>query len=250
MTSYRRLRPETSPASYARRVVATTAFPIEVDDLHLSRGGREVLRGIDARFEAGRVTAIVGPSGAGKTSLLRCLNRLEEVDRGVVRLDGHDIRSISPTDLRRRVGMIFQTPVLFPGGVRANLTYGLEGVPDARLIEALREASLKDEFLTRDSSALSVGQAQRVCIARALVRDPEVLLMDEPTSALDKDAAARIEQLIRDLASHGLTIVLVTHNLVQAKNVADTALLLVEGELAAEGPPDEIDTAWRREVTT
>ena len=229
--------------------MAESSFPVEVDAVHLSRGGREVLRGASARFEAGKVTAIVGPSGAGKTSLLRCLNRLEEVDRGSVRLDGEDVRSIPPTDLRRRVGMIFQTPVLFPGGVRANLTYGLDEVPDDRLLRALQEASLKDEFLERDSSALSVGQAQRVCIARALVREPEVLLMDEPTSALDKDAAARIEGLIRGLASHGLTIVLVTHNLAQARNVADRALLLVDGRVAGEGLPEEMDAAWGREVT-
>jgi putative ABC transport system ATP-binding protein len=225
-------------------------FPLEVHDVGLSRGGREVLRGIEARFAAGRVTAIIGPSGAGKTSLLRCLNRLEEPDQGRVLLDGSDIRTLAPTELRRRVGMVFQTPILFEGGVRANLAYGVDGIADDDLRAALRDAGLKEEFLARDSSALSVGQAQRVCIARCLVRRPEVLLMDEPTSALDKDAAARVEALTRSLAESGLTIVLVTHNLDQARRVADTALLLVDGRLAAEGSPDEMESAWASEVTS
>ena len=225
-------------------------FPVVVDELYLKRGGREVLRGIDARFASGKVTAIVGPSGAGKTSLLRCLNRLEEPDSGRVLLDGVDVKSLPPTELRQRVGMVFQTPVLFEGGVAANLSYGLRDVSDDVLQYSLREAGLKDDFLKRDSSALSVGQAQRVCIARCLVRKSEVLLMDEPTSALDKDAAARIEGLIRTLAEHGLTIILVTHNLVQARKVADHALLLVDGSVAATGSPLEIEDAWSSEVTS
>ena len=224
-------------------------FPVEAEGLYLSRGGREVLRGIDAHFDSGTVTAIVGPSGAGKTSFLRCLNRLEEPDAGRVLLDGEDVRSMPPTDLRKRVGMVFQTPMLFEGGVRANLEYGLDGVADEDLSWALSEAGLKEDFLRRDSSALSVGQAQRVCIARCLVRKPEVLLMDEPTSALDKDAAARVEGLIATLAGHGLTIILVTHNLNQARRVAQRALLLVDGRVAATGSPTEIEGAWSTEVT-
>lgn len=209
-----------------------------------------MLRGIDARFAAGRVTAVIGPSGAGKTSLLRCLNRLEEPDRGRVLLDGSDIRTLAPTELRKRVGMVFQTPLLFEGGVKANLAYGLDDADEEDLRAALRDAGLKEEFLARDSSALSVGQAQRVCIARCLVRRPEVLLMDEPTSALDKDAAARVESLTRSLAERGLTIVLVTHNLEQARRVADTALLLVDGRRAAEGSPEEMESAWASEVSS
>ena len=226
------------------------SFPLETQDVHLVRAGREVLRGISAPFGAGRVTALVGPSGAGKTSLLRCLNRLEEPDEGRVLLDGADIRTMAPTDLRKRVGMVFQTPTLFEGGVRANLRYGLDDVPDEDLVWALSEAGLKADFLNRDSSALSVGQAQRVCIARCLVRKPEVLLMDEPTSALDKDAAARVEGLIASLADHGLTIVLVTHNLSQARRVASAAVLLVDGAVVVSGSPTEIEEAWPSEVSS
>ncbi len=221
-----------------------------VEGLSLTRGGRRVLRDVDARFAGGRVTAIVGPSGAGKTSLLRCLNRLEEPEAGRVSLDGADIRGLPPTDLRRRVGMVFQTPVLFEGGVRANLAYGLPSVTDEDLVAAMREAGLDQGFLERDSSALSVGQAQRICIARCLVREPEVLLMDEPTSALDKDAAARIERLIGTLAEHGLAIVLVTHDLAQARRVAHDAILLVEGAVATFGSPADIEAAWPEEITS
>ena len=216
--------------------------------MDLDRGGRRVLRGVSASFPSGEVTALVGPSGAGKTSLLRCLNRLEEPAGGNVLLDGVDVREIEPMDLRRRVGMIFQTPVIFEGGVRANLAYGLDGVADERLAAALEAAALPTSFLDRDSAALSVGQAQRVCIARALVRDPEVLLMDEPTSALDKDASARVEGLIRDLADRRLAIVLVTHDLGQARRVATEGVLLVEGEVVATGAIQALEGAWPGEA--
>jgi putative ABC transport system ATP-binding protein len=214
------------------------------ENIVLARNGRDVLHGVDAAFRRGAVTAVVGPSGAGKTSLLRCLNRLEEPSAGRVLLEGNDIRSLGPSELRRRVGMIFQTPVILEGGVRANLSYGLEDVSEATLAEALVAAGLPETFLDRESSALSVGQAQRVCIARALVRDPAVLLLDEPTSALDKDAAAVIESLLRRLSDRGLTLVLVTHNLAQAKRVADEAVLLVDGRVMEVGELGRIEAAW------
>jgi putative ABC transport system ATP-binding protein len=218
--------------------------PLVAENIVLARNGRDVLHGVDAAFRRGAVTAVVGPSGAGKTSLLRCLNRLEEPSAGRVLLEGNDIRSLGPSELRRRVGMIFQTPVILEGGVRANLAYGLEDVSEATLAEALVAAGLPETFLDRESSALSVGQAQRVCIARALVRDPAVLLLDEPTSALDKDAAAVIESLLRRLSDRGLTLALVTHNLAQAKRVADEAVLLVDGRVIEVGELGRIEAAW------
>ena len=220
---------------------------LEVDDVSLTRARRPVLEKVSATFGRGFVTAIVGPSGAGKTSLLRCLNRLEEPDEGRVLLEGTDIRTLDPTDLRRRVGMIFQTPVLFEGGVRANLSYGMNGVVDDDLERALDAVGIATSFLDRESSALSVGQAQRVCIARALVRKPEVLVLDEPTSALDFKAAARIESLLGVLVERGLTLILVTHNLEQAKRVAARAVLLVDGRVLAEGTPDEMAGSWPRD---
>ena len=128
--------------------------------------------------------------------------------------------------------MIFQTPLLFDGGVRRNLTYGLERVDDVVLESALADAGLPASFLERSSTALSVGQAQRVCIARALVRQPEALLFDEPTSALDVDAAARIESLISALGHGGLIAVIVTHDRGQADRLADHVVELREGRIA------------------
>jgi UDP-glucose/iron transport system ATP-binding protein len=225
-------------------------FPLQVEGLGLRRGNRPVLTDITTSFRRGVVTAVIGPSGAGKSSLLRCLNRLEEPDSGRVLLDGADIRSLEPTSLRRRVGMIFQTPVIFEGGVRANLLYGFPDQTEDRLASALEAAGLPGTFLDRESSALSVGQAQRVCIARALVRDPEVILMDEPTSALDRDATARIEALLGSLLQRDLTIVLVTHDLAQARRVARTGVLLRDGVIVAEGDLDAIEAAWPGEETS
>lgn len=214
----------------------------------VERGGRRVLDGVTATFARGRITAVVGPSGAGKTTLLRTLNRLEEPTGGTVLLDGADIRGLDPRDLRRRVGMVFQTPVLFPGDVRANLAYGLDACSEERLVGALDAAGLDAAFLARDGGALSVGEAQRVTIARALMREPEVLLLDEPTSALDPDAAAGIERLVGRLAARrGLTVVLVTHDLDQAVRVADTSLLVAGGQVGATGDPGEIRRAWAGE---
>ncbi len=217
---------------------------LETRKISLTRGGRQVLSEVSVSFPAGRVTALVGPSGAGKSSLLRCLNRLEQPEDGEVLLDGIDVRTIEPTELRKRVGMIFQTPVLFPGGVRSNLCYGLEDVAEDALIDALSASGLPTNFLERESSALSVGQAQRVAIARALVRSPEMLLMDEPTSALDKDAAARIEELIGGVAERGPGVVVVTHDLDQAARIARDAVLIVDGAIAASGTIDEVRSAW------
>ncbi|MDP8931232.1 MAG: phosphate ABC transporter ATP-binding protein [Actinomycetota bacterium] len=215
-----------------------------VEDLVLRRGGQAALDGVTAGFPRGRTTAIVGPSGAGKTSLLRCLNRLEEPSHGRVLLDGVDIRTFDPRVLRRRVGMVFQTPVLFRGDVQANLAYGLDHPEPDLLLRALEAAQLPPQFLHRNATALSVGEAQRVTIARALVRHPDVILLDEPTSALDRDTAAGIEGLIRDLAIDGLTVVLVSHDLAQAHRIAEHALLLVRGHVAASGPVHEVSAAW------
>jgi putative ABC transport system ATP-binding protein len=230
--------------------VTEAAVPLEARDLELTRGGVKVLRSVSLRCPKGAVTVVVGPSGSGKSSLLRCLNRLEEPESGRVLLDGVDVRTLDAPSLRRRVGMIFQTPSLFSESVHDDLVYGLEGVPAGDLDAALDAAGLPTSFLERRSTALSVGQAQRVTIARALVRHPEVLLMDEPTSALDRDAAARIERLVTSLAGRGLAIVLVTHDLAQARRLATHAVVLVEGSVAASGDPSAIDKVWPTKETS
>lgn len=243
-----RQRGDTShAANTAAGETTRPAKPAEpaLEGVWLDRGGRTVLREVSAAFRGGQVTAIVGPSGSGKSSVLRCLNRLEEPEQGRVLLDGGDIRDLPPTELRRRVCMVPQTPIVFPGGVLANLEYGMNPSPGRdRLVESLETVGLSSDYLDRSSSELSVGEAQRVCIARALIRDPQVLLLDEPTSALDRDAARRIEQLIASLAQEGLTQVIVTHDLRQAERVAGAAVLIVEGEVAATGAVADAEAAW------
>jgi ABC-type iron transport system FetAB ATPase subunit len=195
---------------------------IETQGLAVARGGRVVLRGIDLCVRAGEVTALVGPSGAGKSSLLRSLVRLDEPAGGRVLVDGRDAAEIEPCELRRRVGLVAQAPVMLPGDVRANLAYGLDD--PAGLAEALAATGLDEGFLDRDARALSGGEAARVAVARALTRDPRALLLDEPTAALDREAAGPVEALVRSLAERGLAILIVTHDEAQAGRVADARL--------------------------
>jgi len=155
------------------------------------RHAHEVLQGIDLDVQAGRVTALIGPSGAGKTSLLRLLNRLDDPVRGEIAYLQRPVADYPVRDLRRRVGYVFQTPVLFPGTVRDNLltAWSISGAqgpaPAFRLTEAMELAELDHSLLDRPGDQLSVGQQQRATIARVLMTSPEVLLLDEPTAALD-----------------------------------------------------------------
>lgn len=203
-----------------------------------------MLEDITLRITAGTITALVGQSGAGKTSLLRCMNGLDRPAAGTVRLQGDDVVRIKPQELRRRVGMIFQVPVLFEGTVVENLEYGLDNPDPRRALEVLESVGLEDSLAERPARALSVGQGQRVCLARALMRRPEILLMDEPTSSLDKDAGAVIEALVTGLRDDGLTVVFVTHDLRQAQRVADSAALLGRGRLRYVGEPGSMDDLW------
>lgn len=175
-----------------------------------------IIEGFSARIPADGLTAMVGPSGAGKTTLLRLLNRLDDPDSGEVLLDGRDVRSYDVLDLRRRVQHVGQVPVTFPGTVAANVG------PEVELL--LARVGLDAALSSRDADRLSVGEAQRMCLARALARHPECLLLDEPTSALDTIAKTGVEGLIRSLADEGLTVVMVTHDPRQASELADRVL--------------------------
>ncbi len=204
---------------------------IEVSGLGYAVGGVEILKGVDARIPDGDVTAVVGPSGAGKSTLLRAINRLIEPSSGEIYLDGEPTSALDPLELRRRVGMVFQIPALFGDSVEEAVLYGarLSG-KDADLGRLLEMVGLDDSLARRDLRALSVGQQQRVTMARALAPEPEALLLDEPTSALDEAARRRIEELVRDLnARLGLTMVFVSHDLAQVERVADRVVVLAEG---------------------
>ena len=201
----------------------------------------EILKGVDADVPKDDITAVVGPSGAGKSTLLRAINRLVEPTAGEVYLDGEPTSAMSPLELRRRVGMVFQLPALFGATVEEATLYGARlagrSADAGRLLEM---AGLDASFKGKAPQSLSVGEQQRVSIARALALGPEVLLMDEPTSALDEAARRRIEGLVRELnASLGLTIVLVSHDLDQVERVADRVVLLAGGRSEGEWSKEE-----------
>ncbi|MFN2503941.1 MAG: ATP-binding cassette domain-containing protein [Acidimicrobiales bacterium] len=171
-----------------------------------------------ARIPADGLTAVVGPSGSGKSTLLRLLNRLDDPDQGEVLLDGRNVRLFEVLELRRRVQLVGQVPVPFPGTVAQNV--GPEW-PDL-----LERVGLPAAIATRPADVLSVGEAQRMCLARALARRPQCLVLDEPTSALDTSSKAGIERLIRSLADEGLTVVMVTHSARQAEVLADRMITI------------------------
>jgi putative ABC transport system ATP-binding protein len=199
--------------------------------------GKYILRDITFRVHENEILTVLGPSGAGKSTLLRLLNALDDPDEGQIQFRGEDITEMDIFELRTKIGMVFQKPALLPGTVKDNLEYPYKvknttGAPEISYTELLKTVGLSNQLLTRDSTALSVGQQQRVMIARALVNQPEVLLMDEPTSALDPSASNKILTLTKDLQKeYGLTIIFVTHNIPEAKDIADRVLFLVDGEL-------------------
>jgi ABC-type cobalamin/Fe3+-siderophores transport system ATPase subunit len=213
---------------------------LATEGLTVARAGQTVLRDVDLTAPAGVVTALLGPSGVGKSSLLRCLVRLDEPAAGRVVVGGRDARELDPCELRRRVGLVGQPPVMLPGDVRENLAFAVAEPREAAFAAALTEAGLGPEFLARAADELSGGETARVAIARALVRRPEALLLDEPTGALDARAAAGVEALVRRLAADGLAVVVVTHDAAQVRRLATRAALLDDGRLRAQGPVGEV----------
>ncbi|HMK48217.1 MAG TPA: phosphate ABC transporter ATP-binding protein [Methanocella sp.] len=193
----------------------------------------EVLSGVNLKVFRGELITIMGPSGAGKSTLLRLINRLSEADSGIILLDSSDIRNADPRDLRRRVGMVFQIPIVFEGTVRDNISFGKKLWDTNADIDALAvEAAVPPALMDADAANLSVGEKQRVCIARALANKPEVLLLDEPTSALDKASAEKVESLLLRLGSeHNLTMIWVTHDLEQSRRISKHNYVMEDGRL-------------------
>lgn len=214
---------------------------VVVSGLRYAVGGVEILKGVSAMFPEAEITAVVGPSGAGKSTLLRAINRLIEPSAGEVYLDGSPTSGMDPLVLRRSIGMVFQLPALFGATVESEVLYGPRlAEKNADAARLLKVVGLDVSLSSRDPRTLSVGQQQRVSIARALALEPEVLLMDEPTSALDEAARSKIEDLIRELNTRlDLTIVLVSHALDQVERVANRVVLLVEGRSEGEWSKQE-----------
>ncbi|PIA26228.1 hypothetical protein AQUCO_09600050v1, partial [Aquilegia coerulea] len=210
--------------------------------------GDPILRGVSIDIPKGLIIGIIGPSGSGKSTLLRALNRLWEPSLGTVFFDNQDICDLDVLNLRRKVGMLFQLPVLFEGTVADNVRYGpqLRGkkLTDTKVSKLLTIVDLDASFATKNGSELSVGQAQRVALARTLANDPEVLLLDEPTSALDPISTQNIEDAIVKLKNkHKLTAIMVSHSVKQIQRIADIVCLLVDGEIVEVLKPDHLSEA-------
>ncbi|MCX9084490.1 MAG: ATP-binding cassette domain-containing protein [Candidatus Methanoperedens sp.] len=187
-----------------------------------------ILSGLDLRIKTGELITIMGASGSGKTTLIRLINRLSELDSGIIMLNGNDIKNLVPMELRRKIGMVFQVPVVFKGSVRNNLAFGIKLWGGNTVIETLsRDAGIPENLLDADAGQLSIGEKQRVCIARALANQPEILLLDEPTSSLDALSAQKIEKLLLGLQKErDLTIIWVTHEKEQVERIGGRRLVL------------------------
>ncbi len=196
------------------------------------RGGRTVLDGVSCGFAAGAVTVLRGPSGSGKSTLLRLCDRLDVPDSGTVSYQGRDVAEVDVLELRRRVGMVFQTPVPLRGTVRDNLAVAAHGT-DEEYAGRLARAGLDAEMLERDARELSGGELQRMCLARTLGTDPDVLLLDEPTSSLDKESVRVIEESVRAFVDGGGSAVWVTHDDAQADRLGGVVLMIEGGRVRA-----------------
>src|SRR3954471_8816199 len=208
---------------------------LSLEDVRVVRAGVTVLDGIIAQIAPGRCTALAGPSGAGKTTLLRLLDRLEEPTSGALLLHGRPLPSYDVLEVRRRVGLVQQVPVLLGETVLDDLRVGRPGLTEDEAQSFLARAGLADQPLNRRTESLSGGEAQRLCLARALAVGPEVLLLDEPTSALDAVAAKSVERVVQSLVDEGLTAVLVSHDLRQARRLADDVVVLRGGRVEEAG---------------
>ncbi len=216
-------------------------------DVCQTRENQTVLDRINLEIETGKITALIGPSGAGKTSLLRLLNRLDDPANGQILYHSRPIDEFPVQKLRLQIGFVFQTPVMFPGTVAENLRAALElagksaADSDDLIAEMLRLAEIDALLFERDGAQFPVGQKQRVNIARALMSAPEVLLMDEPTSALDPETADKLMETVRRLGREkNITVVMVTHRLSETRKASDTTIIMELGKIIETGATDFI----------
>lgn len=247
-----------------QRAVETMKI-LKISNLNVWFGEKRILSDISHEFEENTVTGIIGPSGGGKTSVLRSINRMND-SIGIYRIEGKiefnekDIyrKDIPVHHLRRQVGMIFQKPCVFPKSIYGNMIFGLKNLKIKnksefpRIVEdTLKSAHLWDEVkdrLSEKAQTLSMGQQQRLCIARALTVEPTVLMMDEPTSSLDPKSTKAIEKLIAELKEK-LTLIVVTHNVEQAKRISDEVIFLFDGKIIEEGKKEEIFNNPKKDET-
>jgi polar amino acid transport system ATP-binding protein len=231
---------------------------LEVSGVRKTYGDRVVLDGIDLTVNRHDVVCLIGSSGSGKSTLLRCLNLLEEIDDGVIRLDGEEVSDprVDPREVRKRVGMVFQAYNLFPHlSVLANCTLApvrVHGVPRAEAEDRARSLLARfglEEHVDKHPDRLSGGQQQRVALVRALCTEPELLLLDEITAALDPELVGDVLTIVRDLAEAGTTMILATHEMSFARDVATSVCFLDGGRVLEHGPPSQLLVAPREERT-
>lgn len=222
---------------------------IEVKDLHKSFNGNEVLKGINENIDEGEVVVVIGPSGSGKSTFLRCLNLLEKPDSGEIWVDEQQINvsGVNKNQVRQKMGMVFQHFNLFPHlTVKKNITLApvklkkfTKEEADKKANELLKIVGLEEKADAFPKS-LSGGQQQRIAIARALAMEPEIMLFDEPTSALDPEMVGEVLEVMKNLAKSGMTMVVVTHEMGFAREVASRILFMDEGQILERGTPEEI----------
>ncbi len=227
---------------------------IKVQHLSLKRNGRSVLKDISLSIAPGEIVCLLGPSGGGKSSILRCLNRLTEPPPQTIFLEGQDITTLDVPTLRRKVGMMFQKPALFPGTVAENVAFGPQlarhSLNTSQIEALLTMVDLSSDFATRPITELSGGEAQRVALARTLANQPSFLLLDEPTGALDPAARRHIwESLLNLRQKLGLSVLWVTHSMEEVRTVADRVYLLVNGRIVDEGSPEHLLRPGSQHIT-
>lgn len=216
-----------------------------LEQVTVRRGGTLLLDEVTCQIPARECTAVTGPSGAGKTTLLRLLNRLEEPGSGQIYLDGRPLSGLDVLALRRRVALVAQAPVLLTGQVLDELRAGQPGLDGDQAAGLLEQVSLPSAMVTRSTAGLSGGEAQRLCLARALAVRPEVLLLDEPTSALDPVSARAVEQVAVAFTAAGGSVVLVSHDSGQTGRIAGQVLTLHAGKLTVTSPARNLTSPGR-----
>lgn len=218
---------------------------IELEGVGKSYGPSQILKEVDLQVDEGEVLALIGPTGSGKTTLLRLIDLLEEPSQGSILFEGRDASRLPEREmliLRRRMAMVFQKPVMFKASVKENVSYGLKvrGIKAPGKVDLVLKAVGLQSCANRDATTLSGGEMQRIALARALIVEPEVLLLDEPTANLDPRSAASVEELISGMQT---TVIMATHNMDQCKRLSDRVVILLEGRLSAPRKPEELLTS-------
>ena len=216
----------------------------KLESVSLQKQEKTILSSISLEIPASSIFILIGPSGSGKSSLLRLLNRLDAPTSGRILYKDQPIESYPVQELRKEVGMLFQHPVMINGTVRDNIALGhklqKKDLPEEKVLELIERVGLEKDLIDKDASVLSGGQKQRVALARTLANDPKVLLLDEPTSALDPGAVVQVRETLIQQAKRGITLVWVTHDMDVASDVATGGALLVGGKIVVQGGREEL----------